>query len=532
MRISLLSYVLAASTACSDDPAATTDTSAPGDVPAETSQDVADAIREDADEVADTVAPNAPPLLADRAFTEVRLIAHLHSAFSHDGCDDMGVDAEGQPNLECVRRMKRALCGERIGHAFMTDHPDRMRSRPWQELFYHDAPADDRLLLAADGTPWAVRFACDAGEGGPDGRVTLMVGFEGTHTMPLGLRRHLTLADYPSFTDDTPGDELQGLTAEVAAAGGKVAIAHSEDDDLSAATIAEHDVAAMELYNFHANFQEVLGGGFGEALFTLEGFLDLDAAVPDPDLTALIMLDTYPEAALHKWREVSAMRPITAFGGSDVHENVSFPPACKDTDACDGIARLYPNLVDYLRVGGPVWQSDGERIDGYARIFRWVQNRVFLPAGDDPADPVAVERAFYAGRVQVTFEVLGEARGAALTAEDGGGALYDLGATIAPGATLWARSPDAPVPPRFAVWPDGSAAAMESIVWRTDTTGTHEVARWSTPSTWRELPMTELGAYQLEVLLTPHHLAAELGPAADLASRTYRWVETNAIRVE
>ena len=43
-----------------------------------------------------------------------------------------------------------------------------------------------------------------------------------------------------------------------------------------------------------------------------------------------------------------------------------------------------PNLVDYLRVGGPVWQSDGERIDGYARVFRWVQNRVFLPAGDDP----------------------------------------------------------------------------------------------------------------------------------------------------
>lgn len=533
MRFGLSSMVFLGLFGCTEETAVEADTSPDGDGSAETSVEPGDASDEasPADEV---TASGAPALLGERGFTEVRLIAHLHSAFSHDGCDDQGLDAEGRPNLDCVRRMKRALCGERIAHAFMTDHPDSMRDQAWADLFYADAPADDRLLLAEDGTPWAVRFACDAGEGGPDGRVTLMVGFEGTHTMPLGLRRHLAADRYATFADDTPTDVLAALTAGVAEAGGKVAIAHSEDDDLSAATIAAHDVAAMELYNFHANFQEVLGGGLGEALFTLEGFLDLDAAVPDPDLTALIMLATYPEAALHKWRAVAAVRPITAFAGSDVHENVSFAPACKDTDACDGIARLYPNLVDYLRVGGPVWQADGERIDGYARIFRWVQNRVFLPAGDDPADPSAVERAFFAGRVQVTFEVLGEARGVALVAETPGGALHDLGATLAPssGATLWARSPDLPVPPRFAAWTDGGAAVMESIVWRTDATGSHEVARWSGPGTWRQIPLDDPGAYQLEVLLTPHHLAAQLGPAAELATRTYRWVETNAIRLE
>ncbi len=482
-------------------------------------------------EVVEVVAPVGPASLGERGFSEVRLVAHLHSAFSHDGCDDAGLDANGKPNAACVARLKRALCHERIAHVFMTDHPSHMNEQPWEALFYADAPADDRLLLADDGTPWAVRFACEAGEGGPDGRVTLMVGYEGTHTMPLGLRKQIDWDRNRAFEDSATPADLRALTEAVAQAGGKVAIAHSEETDISAATIAAHDVAAMELYNFHANFNEVLGAGLGEALFSLESFLDLDADVPDPDLTALILFRNYPTAALEKWRTVSAVRPITAFGGADAHENVSFAPACKDTDACDGIARSYPNLVDYLSRGGPVWQSDGERLDGYARVFRWVQNRVFVPTAD-AADPVAVERAFFAGRVAVVFEVLGEPPHAALIAESADGTLHDLGATapLTAGMTLWARSPDAPTPPSFARWTDGSAAVIESIVWHTDATGSHEVARWSTPGTWQQLPITAAGAYQLEVLITPRHLTAELGPAADLADGTYRWVETNAIR--
>ena len=188
---------------------------------------------------------------------------------------------------------------------------------------------------------------------------------------------------------------------------------------------------------------------------------------------------------------------------------------------------------DYLGRGGPVWQSDGERLDGYARVFRWVQNRVFVPTAD-VADPIAVERAFYEGRVAVVFEVLGEPPHPALIAESPDGALHDLGATVslAAGTMLWARSPDAPRPPASARWTDGSAAVIESIVWHSDATGSREVARWSTPGTWQQIPVTAAGAYQLEVLITPHHLAAELGPAAALADGTYRWVETNAIRFE
>lgn len=524
-------FLAALLTACSDDtdPQGGRDTAS--DTTADTISDTADSA-DPADTTPDVEVLAGPPRLAERAHLEVRLVAHLHSAFSHDGCDEQGLDAEGNPNRACIARMKRALCSERIGHVYMTDHPAHMREQVWTDLFYAEPPRDE-VLLSEDGSPWAARFACDAGEGGPDGKVTLMVGYEGTHSMPLGLRRQVDWERHHTFDDLASTESLDAYTAAVAEAGGHVAIAHSEDDDLSATTIIAHDVAAMEFYNFHANFQEVLGGGLGDALFSLEHFLAPEASLPDPDLTALILFGSYPEAALTKWRAVSAARPITAFAGADAHENVSFPAGCKDTNICDGLAEMYPNLVNYLKVGGPVWQADGERLDGYARVFRWAQNRVFVPSAE-ASDPLAVERAFLAGRAAVVFAVLGDADDYALIASSADGEYADLGQTIeaTTGLTLWARSPSVPRPMPFADWTDGSPAELITILWRSDEDGSHEVARWTEPGTWQRFDDLAPGAYQLEVLITPHHLAASLGPAEALAAGTYRWIETNAIRIE
>jgi len=209
----------------------------------------------------EVLVPAAPAFLDQRGFSEVRLVAHLHSAYSHDGCDNTGIDADGKPNAACITRLRRALCRERIGHVFMTDHPSHMNEEPWEALFYPQPPSDDTVLRNPDGTPWAVRFACEAGEGGPDGRVTFMVGYEGTHTMPLGLRKQIDWDHNHAFEDATAPTDLLAVTNAVAAAGGKVAIAHSEETDLSAATIAQNDVAAMELYNFHATCNASGAGG-------------------------------------------------------------------------------------------------------------------------------------------------------------------------------------------------------------------------------------------------------------------------------
>ncbi len=489
--------------------------------------------------------PSPVPSLAARGFHELRAIVHLHSAFSHDACDDAGLAPDGTPNWDCIHRMKRALCAEHIAIAFMTDHPAHMREQPFGVLLYAEPPADDEILTNDAGDPIAVRIACDAGEGGPAGtplagKVTLLVGAEGTHTMPIGLERHL---DPPerygvALEDTTPAADIDAMIAAVRAAGGFVAIAHSEERELSAATIIAHDLAAMELYNFHANFVNVLGTNVAAALGDLDPFADPTAAVPAPDLAALAMLASYPEPALDKWRAVSAARAITAFAGSDVHENGTLPALCANPDVCEGLVADYPNMVRALQTGGPLMLGDGERIDSYARVFRWVQNRLWVsfdaPGADTARGAIdALESAFQAGRNVVVFEVLGDAPGVALVARDRQGTVIDMGQTVhvADGATLYATLPSAPIPGRTATWSDGRAAAMEATVWRTDLTGTTAIATSRTPGATLAVPLSAAGSYHLEVTLVPHHLTTALGPAAALAERTYRWVETNAIRV-
>ncbi|MCB9730058.1 MAG: hypothetical protein H6746_16430 [Deltaproteobacteria bacterium] len=492
--------------------------------------DAADAV-DDAPDV--DIEPPHPATRAERGLSEVRAIIHLHSGFSHDACDE-AFEKSGEAELpwSCVHRMKAALCREQIAVAFMTDHPSFMRDQPFADLLYAEPEAGDIVLTEGDGTPWGVSFQCPEGQGALDGRMILVVGFEGPHTMPIGLRKHLE--DHSlygiRFSDSTPPADLDALTAGVRAAGGRVTIAHSEETDLSWQTIADHDVPAMELYNFHANFNQVLNEGdlFG-ALSTLDAFIDDSPGAPEADLAGLAMLGTYPEAALEKWRRVSVARPITAIAGSDVHENVLLP-ALGPSIILDELALDAPHVAKALEVGGPLLMGDGERLDAYERIFRWVQNRVLI---DGEADPLAaVEAGIDAGRLIVVFELLGNAVGVDLLAELQDGTLREMGSTVPAGSTLWVRSPDAPVPGRNARWTDGSAAELHASVIRTTAEGSETVATLDGPGQWRSLPLDAPGSYHLEVTLRPLHLAASLGPRDDLAGFTYRWVETNAIRVE
>lgn len=530
--------VLAAAGACGGDAATGDADVTAGDAVVDARDDTSDTSdapdTSDADAPDTTVAPDVPQTWAQRGLGEVRTIVHLHSQWSHDGCDN----GDGAPNPTCVARLKSALCAEHIGVVFMTDHPAHMRKHSFLELLYADVDAGDVVLRDASDNAVGVRYPCASGQGGPDGKVNLFVGFEGTHLMGAGLQKHLDPLDAYGidFTDETASADLTTATEAVRAAGGFVTIAHSEETDLSAETIIAHDVSAMELYNFHANFKVILGSGLGEKLFDLEHFVDADADLPDPDLTALVMLDAYPEPALTKWRTVSAARAITAFAGSDIHENASLPAFCADEGVCDGLAADYPNLVKALSHEGPVMQSDGERLDAYVRVMGWVQNRVLVPAATAAtADGAAATReAFLAGKNVVVFEVLGEATGETLVARDAAGTIADMGSTVhvGDGMRLWARAPEVPLPGLRADWTDGSAAAMEAVLWRTDATGTHELARWSEPGAWRDVPLDAAGSYHLEVFLTPLHLVDQLGPAESLAHEQYRWVETNAIRVE
>lgn len=493
------------------------------------------------DDVADTAASEphpGPPTLAERGFTELRTIVHLHSAYSHDGCDDEGLSEDGTPNAACVRRMKDALCEEHIAVALMSDHPGHMEDFPFEDLLYADEAAGDIIIRDEAGAAVAASFACpEEGQGGVDGRSWLAVGFETRHTMPVGLRRHLSdpaLYDV-TLIDGHSEEDMMDLIADVRAAGGMMIIPHAEEEDTSAELIASLDVPAMEIYNFHANV-EVIFGGAGADLFELEAFLSDEADAPDPDLIALMMLAEFPEPSLEKWRRVSAQRPITPVAGSDVHENVVLPPLCEG-GLCEGLAEEFPNLVEILAAGGPIVLGDGGRIDGYGRIFRWVNNRTWVAGEPSPLDGVMA--GLESGRNVVVFEILGDAVGTALMATPAGedpseASVTDIGGTIAAsaGPVLWARSPDVPRPGRVASWSDGTAAVMSTTLWRSDAAGDEAVLTWEGPSTWQEVPVETPGSYHLEVWLEPLHLKGSLGPSAERAEESYRWVETGAIRVE
>src|SRR5205085_10745937 len=95
----------------------------------------------------------------------------------------------------------------------------------------------------------------------PDGRlVRIAPGWEGTHTMPLGLGSYPAAALGTPTVDATPLADLRAAVDAVHPAGGIFFTAHSEELELSAATLAAAGGDGMEWYNVHGNFKALLGG--------------------------------------------------------------------------------------------------------------------------------------------------------------------------------------------------------------------------------------------------------------------------------
>jgi hypothetical protein len=231
------------------------------------------------------------------------------------------------------------------------------------------------------------------------------------------------------------------------------------------------------------------------------------------------MLGSYPEAALEKWHEVLATRAITAIAGSDVHENVLIPALCKDLD-CSDLKEEYPNLVAFLEVGGPLVLSDGERIDSYERIFRWVTNHIRMKGDGDPT--TEPQRAIEEGRNMVVFGLLGDASDMDFVAErPEAGGYAEIGDAAPVGATLWIHPPTLP-----------EGAQITAKVFRVDGAGSHEVATSTEAGAWFEVGALEDGPHYVEVWMTPLHLGPALKSRSSLAQESYRWVVTNPIYID
>ena len=188
----------------------------------------------------------------------------------------------------------------------------------------------------------------------------------------------------------------------------------------------------------------------------------------------------------------------------------------------------YPNVLASLAAGGQFMLSDGERIDTYARVIRWLNNRALVTGpGIDSA-----REAMGRGRSYGVFAVLGEPGPLRFQARTSSGRVLEMGDDgLASGTTLLARMPDRPMAELGAQWTaaDAQRAELHALLWRTTASGRALAAEWRDFSSQVELAAPGPGAYSLEIRLVPRHLDGLLANAKALASTEHRWVLTNAI---
>ncbi len=390
---------------------------------------------------ASTGAPQEPD-----PWTVRRGIMHLHSPYSHDACDGAGL-MDGVPNPGCLADLRAALCDTGLDFALLTDHPAHMQEHPFEQVLLYSEADGDELVMTRDMAV-ANRLRCP-----DDRRVLLAAGYESTHTMPLGLHHHVDAKLYGGLTDAVPEAEAKALVEGLKAGGAVVAMAHSEEDDLSAARIVEVGLDAMEWYNPHGNFKTVLGGDSisadpAQLLELLQGLLPFMAGSKSgahPDLVYLRLLPSWPVEGFKKWREVQRSRAVTGILGSDVHQNVAVAPICDNPNpvlqtACVAAAQaVLPEALAGLVTGGTIDMSDGGRLDSFARILRWLENRVLTEAG--PVTLAQLQDALRAGHNYGLFSVFGEPEGLRFVGHAADDVLLWIGDTAPGPVTLELRAP-------------------------------------------------------------------------------------------
>jgi hypothetical protein len=276
-------------------------------------------------------------------FQEARGLIHMHSIYSHDACDGEPF-INSQPNAQCLKELRDAICANKLDFVVLTDHPSHMSDHTMEEDLLYDASAGDQLVLH-QGKPIANRITCSGGQ-----QALVSVGFESKHMMPLGLfDLPQTSTLYDGIDDSSNLTQVKQQVQGLKALGAVVAMVHSEEADISAATINAAGFEAMEWYNIHANFSALIGedlisvspssiaqlGTLIDKLVAMNDFMVVGTGGPHPDLSYLVFLDLVPKAGFDKWRTVLGSRHITGILGSDIHRNVSV-----DSETCAGAMQV------------------------------------------------------------------------------------------------------------------------------------------------------------------------------------------------
>ncbi len=502
------------------------------------------------------VAAAGPPTPAARGLAWSRNVVHIHSAFSHDACDNWITDHDGDVNQTCLLQLREGLCESGLDVAFMTDHPGRMKDHTFDELLFIHPELGDTPIGPA-GQHHGNVIHCPKSATMPAHDLVTTVGYEGTHDLAVGLHGHFANQDLEgtSFADLGSLAEGKAAVAAIHEMKGLSLIAHSEEDDISVQRLVDLGIDGMEVYNTHANFKTIVGvsskgatGNIGRVLL-LDKLLGPVGTTPHPDLALMVMLDVQPEQAFLKWQAVNAQRRVTAVIGNDVHQNVVIPAFCKPMEGsiCEGLQEDYPHLTKLLAAGGPIILADGKRIDHYTRLLRWVSNHTLLPVNTAVTERAeATKTAIRDGQTWAVFDALGHPEGMDWVAQDKAtGKWVEAGGTVPLGSPLWVTLPTCVATP-WAPWKtadtltnDGKPT-IQAVVWRIVAgqavaqklvTVSSATAQPGMPSVLKIVPDLP-GRYHVELRITPRYLRPFLKGMEDFADKEQRWAVGNPIEVK
>jgi hypothetical protein len=412
-----------------------------------------------------------------RGFLDRRGLVHAHSVYSHDACDGMPMDAEGNIDMVCYEDLRRDMCKTQHDFMALTDHREFFSGTPFPDNMLFDEARGDVLIDRADG-PSANWAGCDDGH-----TIMVLAGCE-AGTMPVGLESHVP------GTGDVYGEATADAIELERSHGAVNLVAHTEDWTVEQLEMLPLD--GFEMYNLHANVLTNVAAV--ASLLTMVH--DEDPGLPHPDLAIFPLWQENP-VYQETWGTVLShgLRRITTMG-TDSHRN------------------SFPQLL-----------ADGERIDSFRRMQIWFSNHVLIqPDADGAWDDRALKDAMRAGRIYGVFEYMGYAQGFDARIE-AGDAIVEIG-----GEASLADAPEivAIAPTVQELDPAATPPVITLHVLRAIEGGFEEVATDDTELHY--MPDAE-GAYRVEVRITPRHLAEFLGSFVDDAETPRAWIYANPFYV-
>lgn len=414
-----------------------------------------------------------------RGLKVIRGIIHSHSIYSHDACDN-----HPENNEECLLQLRDALCRTNQNYLMLTDHDDSFAEHEFPDVLLYRPQDGDALVYDEQNRPFANVLTCASGS-----TVTIMAGTE-NDVMPIHMHQHVSDSIQERYA--IYGRKDPAVADILRSTGASVFINH--DEGWSIQELFEFAPDGIEIFNLHAaidpdNRKELGLPGLDYVDDVL--YFITDPQKPHPNL---VIMAFWPQTQTwnERWDNLLKVQRAVGIAATDAHRNA-----------------LPFNL------------SDGERADGYRRMFQFFSNHILV----EDKTPEAIEGAIDSGRLYVAFEFLGFPFGFDFYAKEGEN-YYEMGDEVEykSGLKIFIKCPRA-----FHLDPNNPQPEITCVLIKVDSSGSRIVAGNVGDV---EYAVSGAGAYRAEVHIVPWHLAPWLGSDPNRFMHDYPWIYANPIYVK